>query len=95
MDKCLRIMYTVGMSNIQYTIRNVPPDLDKSLRLRSKKHQQSFNTTLIKALQLSTDISLGTAKDLDWFYGSGGIGQTELDSFKQQRVIDKPAWSAK
>lgn len=85
------------MSNIQYTIRNVPPDLDKVLRLRSKKNKQSFNTTVVQALReaATPDAGKPTRSDLDWFYGSGGLGQTELDSFKQQRVVDAKAWKNK
>jgi len=86
-------MYAVGMSKIQYTIRNVPEDLDKRLRLRSKKKGESFNTTLLKALNLSTPTN--TSSDLDWFYGSGGIGEEELRAFSDQRIIDKSAWNTK
>ena len=94
-DVCLHIIYTVGMNNIQYTIRNVPPELDKALRIRSKKRKQSFNTTLIEALKLSdTSNNQQSNSDLDWFYGSGGLGKAELDSFSAQRVIDKTAWDS-
>jgi hypothetical protein len=81
------------MSNIQYTIRNVPADVDNSLRLRAKKNKQSFNTTIVKALRQATTNSTGqSSSDLDWFYGSGGLGKAELDAFAKQRVIDKKSW---
>ncbi|HUD07004.1 MAG TPA: hypothetical protein VMR34_03895 [Candidatus Saccharimonadales bacterium] len=85
------------MSNIQYTIRNVPPDLDRVLRLRSKKSKQSFNTTVVKALRQAATPGAGksNSSDLDWFYGSGGFEQAELDSFNQQRVVDVKAWKSK
>ena len=84
------------MSNIQYTIRNVPEDLDRRLRLRSKKSGQSFNATLIQALHATTISTkeAGSSSDIDWLYGSGGIGQEELDAFAQQRIVDKNAWGA-
>lgn len=82
------------MNNIQYTIRNVPTDVDYALRLRAKKKKQSFNATIVQALQQSTSINKHQAKsDLEWFYGSGGLGQIELDAFKEQRAIDKQAWN--
>ena len=87
-------MYTVCMSNIQYTIRNIPEDLDKKLRLRSKKRGESFNKTLIQALSSSTTLT-NTSSDIDWFYGSGGIGSEELQAFADQRIIDKAAWNLK
>ena len=83
------------MNNIQYTIRNVPEDLDKKLRLRSKKRDESFNKTLIQALSSSTTQANNTSSDLDWFYGSGGIGKEELQAFADQRIIDKSAWDSK
>lgn len=89
------LMYSVGMSNIQYTIRNIPEDLDRKLRLRSKKRGESFNKTLIQALSSSTTQTKGTSSDLDWFYGSGGIGKEELKAFADQRTIDKSAWDTK
>lgn len=79
------------MKSIQYTIRNIPEDLDKKLRLRSKKQGESFNKTLIKALSSSL-AETNTSSDLDWFYGSGGIGDEELQAFEDQRVIDSSAW---
>lgn len=88
-------MYTVGMSNIQYTIRNIPEDLDKKLRLRSKKRGESFNKTLIQALNSSTAQNNNASSDMDWFYGSGDIGSEELQAFADQRVIDKSAWKVK
>ncbi|HUD07259.1 MAG TPA: hypothetical protein VMR34_05210 [Candidatus Saccharimonadales bacterium] len=81
------------MNNIQYTIRNVPEDVDNSLRLRAKKNKQSFNATLVQALKQSTIKGIKQPpSDLGWFYGSGGIGKAELDTFAEQRVIDKRLW---
>lgn len=82
------------MSNIQYTVRNVPADVDGLLRLRAKKKKQSFNTTLVQALRQATSPNIKqSSSDLDWFYGSGGLGQAELDAFNEQRVVDKKAWN--
>ena len=85
------------MSNIQYTIRNVPPDLDRVLRLRSKKNKQSFNTTVVQALRQAATPGADkpNSSDLDWFYGSGGLEEAELNSFKRQRAIDVKAWKNK
>lgn len=79
------------MNSIQYTVRNIPEDVDKILRLRTKKNKQNFNKTLVDALSKSANI--GTQKnDLEWLYGSGGIGKEEQESFESQRTIDKKAW---
>jgi len=82
------------MSNAQYTIRNIPPEVDRVLRLRAKKKKQSFNQTLVDALRQSTKVENGTGRkgEFDWLYGSGGIGKEELGAFKAQRVVDKESW---
>jgi plasmid stability protein len=86
-------MYAVCMSNIQYTIRNIPDDLDKKLRQRSKKSGLSFNKTLLQALNNSVNNhNSKTNSDIDWLYGSGGIGAEEQQAFSKQRGIDKKAW---
>ena len=82
------------MKSIQYTIRNIPAPVDRTLRERAKKHSKSFNQTVVEALKQAT----GTTEEpteyhnLDWFIGSGGIGPKEEKAFKAQRVIDKEAW---
>lgn len=84
------------MSDIQYTIRNVPEDLDRKLRTRSKKSGQTFNATLVQALRSSVNAPKDHMKsDLDWFYGSGGIGKEEMQAFEDQRTIDNEAWKQK
>ncbi len=86
------------MNSIQYTIRGIPVDLDKKLRQRAKKHNQSFNTALVQALEQGvTRVGkpVQTKNDLAWFYGSGGISKAEQLAYEEQRVIDKDAWTGK
>jgi plasmid stability protein len=86
-------MYTVGMNNIQYTIRGIPTDLDSALHLRAKKRGQSFNAIVIEALKkgaLFTDTKKKT--NLDWFYGSGDIGAVEEEAFAAQRLVNPKDW---
>ena len=97
LNSCIQKLYTVGMKNIQYTIRGIPEDLDKKLRRRAKKHKQSFNTALVQALKQGVNGTEKPAKatnDLDWFYGSGGIGEAEQQAYDEQRTVDKTAWNA-
>ena len=80
------------MNRIQYTIRNVPAEVDNALRLRAKKKKKSFNSTVLEVLSQSTVAAKNKpGSDLAWFYGSGGLEKAELDAFASQRVIDKKA----
>ena len=82
------------MSSIQYTIRNVPKEVDEALRLKAKKNKQSFNTTVLDTLTKSTITGDNKPKtNLDWFYGSSDIGKEELEAFAAQRVVDKESWN--
>ncbi len=82
------------MNSIQYTIRNIPPRVDKVLRSRAKKQGKSFNATLVESLQKAAGVDKASDRfhDLDWFFGSGGIGSKEEMAFKQQRVVDEELW---
>ncbi len=60
------------MSKIQYTIRNIPPTVDRVIRKRSKQSGKSFNQTVVDLLSLQT---FGTTQppldsNFDWLYGA-------------------------
>lgn len=82
------------MKSIQYTVRNIPEPVDRTLRMRAKKQGKSFNQTVVEALKQATGVSKKPIvyHNLDWFFGSGGIGHKEEAAFKAQRIIDKEAW---
>jgi hypothetical protein len=60
------------MSNTQYTIRSIPPKLDKSLRSQASKTGKSLNRVVLESLAkgAGVDIKSKTFKDLDWFVGA-------------------------
>lgn len=72
LDNAYISVYTEGMNSVQYTIRSIPPKLDKSLRLQAKKTGKSLNEVALESLAkgAGVDISTQTFHDLDWFVGS-------------------------
>lgn len=82
------------MKSIQYTIRNIPLKVDEVLRGRARKQGKSLNDTLVEALKKDAGISNKPRvyRDLNWFFGSGGIGKQEEEAFKAQRLIDPEKW---
>lgn len=76
-DNIYIFVYTVGMKSIQYTVRNIPEPVDRTLRMRAKKQGRSFNQTVVEALKQATGVSEKPAKygDLDWFIGSKRVDQ--------------------
>ena len=69
------------MTSIQYTIRNIPQPVDKALRTIAASKGQSFNQTVVDALQKATGVSTQPVvyDDLDWFIATGGKCDPEFD----------------
>lgn len=65
--------YTVYMSSIQYTIRNIPEPVDKALRSVARKKGVSFNSTVVEALEMAVGANGRQTRntDFDWIIGSG------------------------
>jgi len=83
--------YTAGMKRLQYTVRNVTPEIDRNLRLAARKKHQSLNDTLLEALQASL---AGTENhDLDFIAGTWAEDAATDKALKDQRKIDKEMWS--
>lgn len=82
------------MSKIQYTIRNIPPVLDRVIRKRSKQSGQSFNQTVVDLLALQT---LGTTKlpvddNFDWLYGVNTLEESFDEAINDLSQIDEKLW---
>lgn len=63
---------------MQYTIRSVPPQVDRALRRRARMTGRSLNEVALEALMGAsgvTAIAPGRAKDLDWFIGGKTLGE--------------------
>ena len=82
------------MKDIQYTIRKIPLKVDEALRSRAKRQGKRLNETLLDSLKTSSGMSgkAKTRRNLDWFFGSGGISKEEEQAFKDQRTIERGAW---
>lgn len=62
------------MNSIQYTIRSVPPKVDKTLRQYSKETGKSLNEVVVAALEKATGANQTPMfDDLDWFVGSNAL----------------------
>jgi hypothetical protein len=59
------------MNKTQYTIRSIPPKLDRTLRNQANRTGKSLNEVVIESLArgAGVDIKTQTFQDLDWFVG--------------------------
>lgn len=82
------------MSKIQYTIRNIPPAVDKVIRKRSKQAGTSFNQTVIDLLALQT---FGTTKlpaedNFDWLYNKNTLDASFDEAVESISQVDEKFW---
>ena len=78
----------------QYTIRDIPERVDRTLRKRARDTGQSFNKTVLEALVMGSGEKTFPRRDLSFIAGS--ISKEEaakMDSeIKLQRQIDPKLW---
>lgn len=78
------------MNTKQYTIRNIPEPVDRYLRKRAKLSNKSLNQVVIE--ELSTHVGNGQKniiESLDWFIGSGGIGDDVIQALEEDDKVQK------
>jgi len=89
--------YTVGMKKrqkVQYTVRDVPVELDRRLRDSARHANQSLNQTLVDLLARAAGASGATTtySDLDSFFGSWTADAQVDEALAEQRKIDRKLW---
>lgn len=81
------------MSNIQYTIRNIPQAVDQVIRKRANQQGNSFNQTVVDLL---TQQVFGTTKppkeNLDWLFGKGTLDENFDAAIAELSQIDEALW---
>ena len=80
--------------SIQYTLRNVPPVLDRALRRRAKKLSKSLNEVALEALTVGAGVAheVKEQHDLDFLFGSW-MEDSEVDqALADQRKIEPDLW---
>ena len=87
--------YTVGMKrrHVQYTVRDVPIDVDRRLRAAARRSGKSLNRTVLGLLCKEAGVSeTALYADLDGFFGSW-VHDAEIDrALAEQRTIDPELW---
>jgi hypothetical protein len=81
------------MRPAQYTIRRVPPAVDRALRERARRIGRSLNEVAVQALTQGAGQAADVVyADLDGFFGSW-VADPEVDrALADQRRVDKDLW---
>lgn len=80
------------MKTIQYTIRNVPVEVDRYLRHLSEATGTSLNKVIIEELSVKArriEEKQSLLESLDWFIGSNTIDDGVLKVLEDEDVIQK------
>ena len=84
------------MNKLQYTIRNIPPAVDKAIRNRAQREGKSFNTTVVEALMLqtlgSTDVEKAGQDVFDRLRGADTLDSGFDGAIKDQSRLDDSLW---
>jgi hypothetical protein len=78
----------------QYTIRNVPDDVDRLLRRRAKQLGKSFNQVALEALTAGAGLELKPKRDLREIVGSMSSEEASRmeEELRLQHQIDDELW---
>jgi len=82
------------MSNIQYTIRNIPSPVDKVIRKRSKQTGKSFNQTVVDLLSQQTFGTTEISEDTnyDWLFNRNTLDNNFDKAIKDMSQVDEAIW---
>ena len=82
------------MSNIQYTIRNIPEPVDKVIRKRSKQSNKSFNQTVVDllSLQIFGTTELPEDDNFDFLFNKNTLDNSFDAVIKDISKVDKKLW---
>ena len=84
----------MGTNQRQYTIRNVPGNVDRTLRRRAQESGKSFNQVVVEALSEGAGEPVHAYDDLDFMIGSMSAAEAKALSreIALQRTIDPKLW---
>lgn len=84
------------MTKIQYTIRNIPSATDQVLKKRAAQTGQSFNQTVVEALnnQVFGKTKPPEDNNFDWLFGAGkdSLGLEFDEAIKDLSKPDPKLW---
>jgi plasmid stability protein len=78
----------------QYTLRNIPDQVDRELRRRAKHSGKSFNQIAVEALACGAGAGTLAKRDLSFLVGSLSAAEAARleKEFSAQRRVDPELW---
>lgn len=86
-------VYTAGMNTIQYTIRDIPKNVDVLIRKRAKREGKSFNKTVVEIISAQVmGSSKGEPSIFEKLRSSHVLDDGFDEAIKLQSQIDPDIW---
>lgn len=82
------------MGTRQYTVRNIPPSVDRALRKKAEEKHTSLNSLLLAALVRESGVAVEPQlhDDLDYLIGSWVADPAVDKALAEQRKVDARDW---
>lgn len=90
LDKQALAAYSAGMK--QYTLRNVPAEVDQALRRAAREQGKSLNQVAVETLRQAVGVEPGKRRDLSDLVGSWKDDPETAAALEDQRRIDPELW---
>jgi len=86
--------FIAGMRLRQYTVRNIPPQVDRALRRKARESGKSLNAVILEELAKATDqLHAGTTyDDLDELVGSWQEDKDFDQAMGAFEAVDESLW---
>lgn len=88
-----QVCYNAGMKAKQYTIRNIPPEVDSYFRRLAKIKGKSLNRVILDELEEKSGANkpknAPLGERLDWFFGAKTIDDKILKFWQEDDKIQK------
>ncbi len=91
---CRQILPTIA-GTMQYTLRNIPSEVDQALREAAKERHQSLNQVAVEALQRAVGAAEGEPikrRDLSDVAGTWKADPLIDEALEDQRRVDPGSW---
>jgi plasmid stability protein len=81
-------------AGVQYTLRNIPKEVDRALRERARRERRSLNDVALAALEraLGVDAETTPQRDLSDIAGTWISDPVVDEALAHQRTIDPDLW---
>lgn len=80
---------------MQYTIRNIPEEVDRAAREQAERQGRSLNEVLVEGLRIGLGLDMPTKKrrDLSGIFDGEPLEPEVLEALEEQRrMIDPELW---